>query len=224
MTGWGPDLHNPAMGTDIHGFIEVKNEYIDFTEPDDDELFLRWHPACALDHLYDDRSYLAFDCLFGVRASSFEPLAAKRGFPEDASAATARAFREHGTDAHSPSWISWAELESVAWDEPAALKVYPGAFEYRRGPDGDWVWDGCGESPDRLAELTGTSPQVAARAGEHWPEGTEWLDGGRLFRISRFTRRQAVQDSSWGDVWTVMRTLAKRHGSDNVRLVVWFDN
>ncbi|MFC7263467.1 hypothetical protein [Streptomyces lutosisoli] len=102
--------------------------------------------------------------------------------------------------------------------------MYPAAFEYRRGPDGDWVWHDCGTSLERLAELTGTSEQPAARAGEHWPEGTEWPDGDRLFRISRFTRRQAVLDSSWGDVWTVMRTLAKRHGSDNVRLVVWFDN
>jgi hypothetical protein len=32
-----------------------------------------------------------------------------------------------------------------------------------------------------------------------------------------------VRDEDWGDVWTVMRTLAERHGAENVRLVVWFD-
>lgn len=55
------------MGTDIHGFIEVRNSYIDSSEPDDDELLFRWHPAIALDHVYGGRSYEAFGCLFGVR-------------------------------------------------------------------------------------------------------------------------------------------------------------
>ncbi|MFD9501161.1 hypothetical protein [Streptomyces sp. NPDC060035] len=212
------------MGTDIHGFIEVKNNHIDMSEPDDDDPFLRWHPAGALDHLYNGRCYYAFDCLFGVRGGCFEPLAAGRGFPEDASRAATRAFREEGLDAHSPSWISWAELEAAAWDEPAALQVNPQAFEYRRGSDGDWVCCGWGTSCERLAELTGTSLQTVARAGDRWPEGTEWVDGERLFRISRLSRRQAVRDEDWGDLWAVMRTLAKRHGPDHVRLVVWFDN
>ncbi|OKJ07748.1 hypothetical protein AMK20_24705 [Streptomyces sp. TSRI0261] len=71
------------MGADIHGFIEVRNSYIDSSEPDDDELLFRWHPAIALDHVYDGRSYEAFGCLFGVRGGSlsFEPLAVQRGFP-----------------------------------------------------------------------------------------------------------------------------------------------
>ncbi len=156
------------MGTDIHGFIEVKNSYIDSSEPEDDELFLRWHPAMALDHVYDARSYEAFGCLFGVRGRSFEPAAAQRGFPEDASRAVARAFEWEREDSHSPSWISWAELAEVDWGE--------------------------------LESVTGT-------------EG-----------YKRLTRREAVRGADWGDVWTVMRILAERHGSENVRLVVWFDN
>jgi hypothetical protein len=40
----------------------------------------------------------------------------------------------------------------------------------------------------------------------------------------RLTPRQVLRDEDWGDVWTVMRILAKRHGAENVRLVVWFDN
>ncbi|MFE3555075.1 hypothetical protein ACFXKW_09445 [Streptomyces sp. NPDC059193] len=211
------------MGTDIYGFIEVRDRFIDLSEPDDEDEILRWHPAGALDHYYDGRSYYAFGCLFGVRDRTFEPLAPGRGFPEDASRASTRAFRED-TDAHSPSWISWGELESAAWDEPAALRVHSRAFEYHRGPDGEWVWYGCGTSDERLAELTKTSLRTVMHADEHWPEGTEWLDGDRLFRISRLTRRQVVPDEEWGDVWTAMKTLAKRHGPDHVRLVVWFDN
>ncbi|MFI1764185.1 hypothetical protein ACH41H_19345 [Streptomyces sp. NPDC020800] len=158
------------MGTDMHGFIEVRNSHIDTSEPKDDEPFLRWHPAMAMDHVYDDRSYEAFGCLFGVRSRTFDPLAAGQGFPSDASRAAARAFQRKSEDAHSASWISWAELEAADWDEmerPSTLRPAP---------------------EDRL------------------------------------TRRQVLRDEDWGDVWTVMRILAKRHGAKNVRLVVWFDN
>ncbi|MFF8945185.1 hypothetical protein ACF1A5_23465 [Streptomyces sp. NPDC014864] len=157
------------MGTDIHGFIEVRNSCVDSSEPDDDELFFRWHPAIALEHVYDGRSYAAFGCLFGVRVRSFEPLAAQRGFPHDASHAVTRAFERERDDSHSPSWISWAEWEEADWDS--------------------------------MESITGSS-----------------APGGRL------TRRQAVSDDDWGDVRAVMGVLAKRHGAENVRLVVWFDN
>ncbi|MFF3728553.1 hypothetical protein ACFYYM_40105 [Streptomyces erythrochromogenes] len=156
------------MGTDIHGFIEVRNRCLEISEPDDEERFFRWHPAIALDHVYDGRSYAAFGYLFGVRGRSFEPLAAQRGFPQDASRATTRAFGWE-TDAHSPSWISWAELEGTDWDS---------------------------------TESTVGSPVSA----------------------TPLTRRQFVNDADLGDVWAVMALLAKRHGAENVRLVVWFEN
>ncbi|MBK5992092.1 hypothetical protein JHN53_10620 [Streptomyces sp. MBT58] len=146
------------MGTDIHGFIEVRNSYIDNSEPDDDELLFRWHPAIALDHIYDSRSYEAFGCLFGVGGRSFEPLAA-----------LTRAFEWEREDSHSPSWISWAELEGAGWDST-------GSF------------------------------------------------GGLSEPETLLTRRQVVHDEEWGDVWSVMTLLAKRHGAESVRLVVWFDN
>ncbi|MGW4624529.1 hypothetical protein [Streptomyces rubiginosohelvolus] len=157
------------MGTDIHGFIEVRNSYIDTAEPDDDEDLFRWHSAVALDHLYNGRPYEAFGCLFGVRGRSFEPLAAQRGFPRDASRAVTRAFEWEREDSHSPSWISQAELERADWDST-------GSF---------------GEVSE---------PKVL------------------------LTRRQAACDEEWGDVWSVTTVLAQRHGADNVRLVVWFDN
>ncbi|MFD7085574.1 hypothetical protein ACFYXV_23745 [Streptomyces sp. NPDC002181] len=53
-------------------------------------------------------------------------------------------------------------------------------------------------------------------------EETTWYDGN-LDRIGRPTRRQAVRDEEWGPVWDVMRTLARLHGDEGVRLVVWFD-
>ncbi|WP_406416222.1 hypothetical protein OH809_39765 [Streptomyces sp. NBC_00873] len=37
----------------------------------------------------------------------------------------------------------------------------------------------------------------------------------------RLTRRQAVPDEDRSDVWAVMSTLAKCHGPENARIVVW---
>ncbi|AWE54207.1 MULTISPECIES: hypothetical protein [Streptomyces] len=142
------------MGTDIHGYIEVRNSCVDSSEPDDDEPLLRWHQAMLLDHIFKGRDYDAFGSLFGVRGGCSEPLAAQRGFPRDASRAATRAFEWEQENAHSASWINWAELAGQVWD----------------------------------------------------------------------SAEPRVPDEDWGDVWSVMAVLAKRHRAENVRLVVWFDN
>ncbi|MEU6866793.1 hypothetical protein ABZ924_26625 [Streptomyces sp. NPDC046876] len=164
---------------------------------------------------------MAFGCLFGIRNASFEPLAADRGLPPDASP-EARAHYEDWGGAYGGSWITWAELQTVDWEE-ASTEVDECVHEYRRGADGAWELYGLNSSLDRFAELSGIEdPRVLQRAGRTHPEGSEWHDGDRLFRIERLRRRQAVPDEEWGAVWTVMRTLAGLHGDDGVRLVVWF--
>ncbi|CAM5505310.1 hypothetical protein SAVIM338S_03684 [Streptomyces avidinii] len=75
----------------------------------------------------------------------------------------------------------------------------------------------------RFAELAGiTDPHSLYRAGLVYPEGTEWPDGDRVFRIGRLTRRQSLPEDGWGALWSVMRTLASVHGDDGVRLVGLF--
>lgn len=74
-----------------------------------------------------DRNYDAFGMLFGVRnRAGFAPVADHRGLPADVS----DSVREHGTppeDAddemwicyHSPTWVSWAEIKAINWEESA---------------------------------------------------------------------------------------------------------
>ncbi|MEV0987727.1 hypothetical protein [Streptomyces sp. NPDC049949] len=205
------------MGTDIHGLIECRwDRWLD----EDDR---SWREAIDLDHLYNGRSYAAFGALFGVRDTvSFRPLAPDRGLPSDVTG-EARAAYEGWSVTHSASWITWAELKAADWDECAA-EVDEYVHEYRRGADGAWELYGRNSSLTRFAEVARLSgPRVPYRAGRSLPEGTEWLDGERLFRIGRMTRKQAVPDAEWGPVWDVMRTLAGVHGDEGVRLVVWFD-
>ncbi|MFD9302654.1 hypothetical protein ACFWCB_08185 [Streptomyces sp. NPDC060048] len=205
------------MGTDIYGFIECRwDRWLD----EDDR---SWNKAADIDHLYNGRSYLAFGSLFGVRdTGSFRPLADLRGLPSDASPESRSTVESLGPDSRGASWITWAELMAADWDE-VANEVDDSVHEYRRGPDGAWELWGQNTSLTRFAELSGiTDPRVLHRAGRAHPEGTEWPDGDRVFRIGRLTRRQAVPDSDWGALWSVMRTLAGLHGDEGVRLVVWF--
>lgn len=100
------------MSTDIHGGIEFRHpgtgtDYYD-GEP--------WVTAMNLWPLYDETSYTAFGCLFGVRnQAGFRPLAPGRGLPADLSSGM-RAHLGTGTEKdglHSASWVSWAELAAI---------------------------------------------------------------------------------------------------------------
>ncbi|AWZ06575.1 MULTISPECIES: hypothetical protein [unclassified Streptomyces] len=205
------------MGTDIYGFIECRwDRWLD----EDDR---SWNKAADISDLYNGRSYVAFGSLFGVRdTTSFRPLADCRGLPPDASAESRAAVESWGSDSRGASWITWAELAAVDWDE-VANEVDDCVHEYHRGPDGGWELYGRNSDLARFAVLAGiTDPQALYRAGRTYPEGTEWPDDDRLFRVARLRRKDAVPDSDWGAVWAVMRTLAGLHGDEGVRLVVWF--
>ncbi len=84
------------MGCDIHAHIEV---LIDG----------RWHHyskvAC-------DRSYQLFERMAGVRGSVSNAICAPRGFVTDPSLITEIEW-EHGSDAHTPSWLTADELEGL---------------------------------------------------------------------------------------------------------------
>ncbi|WP_406160973.1 hypothetical protein OG298_28775 [Streptomyces sp. NBC_01005] len=206
------------MGTDIHGFIECRwDRWLD----EDDR---RWQKAIDLAHLYNGRSYTAFGSLFGVRdTTSFRPLADHRGLPPDVSRDVSAAIEPWSPDAFGASWITWAELLAADWDE-AANEVDECVHEYRRSPDGVWEMYGRNSNLNRFAQLSGlTDTRALYRAGNAHPEGTEWPDGDRLFRIGRLRRSHSVPDSDWGAVWSIMRTLSNLHGAEGVRLVVWFE-
>ncbi|WP_326671110.1 hypothetical protein [Streptomyces sp. NBC_01257] len=209
------------MGADIHGFVECRTRWADPADA--------WTAAVDLDLLYMGQDYDAFGCLFGVRNhAGFAPLAADRGLPGQISGAARAELDDWGADAHSLSWISWGEVKRVDWDEPAETtdrRVH--AYEV---VDGAWTLVSKAVWSARFARVAGlpADPVTDASEGdgrEDWPEGTEWRDGDRLYRVERMTRREAVRpDGEWKPVWSVMEALAAVHGDENVRLTVWFDN
>jgi hypothetical protein len=208
------------MGTDIHGMIECRAR----ADADEDG---SWCAAVDLGLLHRVRDYDGFGCLFGVRNyANFRPVVPLRGAPADLSAPVRAELDDWGTDAHSVTWITWPEVEGVDWDEPAEAPD-DRIHEYRRMPDGSLVFASKALWSARFAAVIGRSDLgFAPGYGEPGrPEGTEWDDGDRLYRVERLRRSDAVApDGAWQPVWAVMRVLAGLHGGENVRLVVWFDN
>ncbi|MFE7512265.1 hypothetical protein ACFU8I_13775 [Streptomyces sp. NPDC057540] len=205
------------MGTDIGGFIEYRM-------PRDDQQ-PAWYGAHDLSSLDDVRNYDAFGCLFGVRNfANFRPLAAGRGFPADASATVRARFAQlsewYGEDGlHGTTWITWAEVKAVDWDEPAE-KPDSRLHQYRQTQGGLRMTGKASWSP-AFAEAVGLEPGEV----REWPDGSEWLVGDTLYRSVTLRRRDAVSESgAWQPVWEAMQELAEQHGDDNVRLVVWFED
>ncbi|MEU1322788.1 hypothetical protein [Streptomyces microflavus] len=205
------------MGTDMSGFLEYRA-----SQDGQDAV---WCGAHDLDSLNDVRNYDAFGCLFGVRNyANFRPLAAGRGLPLDASAALSAQFTqltewypEDGV--HGATWITWAEVKAVDWDE-AAEKPDSRLHEYRRTPGGLRM-------TGKAAWSAAFAEAVGLERGEkrEWAEGSEWLIGDTVYRSVTLRRRDAVTETGeWQPVWRAMEALAAQHGDDNVRLVVWFDD
>ncbi|WP_406278676.1 hypothetical protein OHT93_37680 [Streptomyces sp. NBC_00191] len=73
--------------------------------------------------------------------------------------------------------------------------------------------------------------EFAAPGGPTAACGASWITWAQLASANwqetdpsgtRSRRMVAGNDTHWGPVWNVMRTLSELHGPENVRLVVWF--
>lgn len=207
------------VGIDINGFVEVR-PWVSWPDLPEE---IEWEAATRLDCLYVAPDYDAFGCLFGVmNYAGFRPLAAGRGVPSDASEQTRGTFHDPGTEGLWPTWIGWDEIRQVDWNEPAE---HPDArlHRYERDDNGQWVlWGKATWSREDL-EKQGV-PVPPPGTPPVWQDGSVWTKGDVQFRAERLTRRDAIpDDGSWRPVWEVMAVLARLHGDENCRLVVWFN-
>ncbi|CAM5648147.1 hypothetical protein [Streptomyces sp. KS_5] len=105
------------MSTDVSGMIECRPGARIWGEDDEDAI---WHEAIDLFVLNTGNAYDALACLFGVRNSfGFRPPAEERGLPEDVSDRVRQRFHAGGWGEHNwgTTWVSWAELTALDWDE-----------------------------------------------------------------------------------------------------------
>src|SRR5262245_10788594 len=74
-------------------------------------------------------------CLFGVdNTGGFDPLFARRGFPEDSSIEDAALRNELIADGRT-SWVLWSELKDVDWEERCTVRDER-ISEFAVDPDG----------------------------------------------------------------------------------------
>src|SRR5262245_29685685 len=121
------------MGTDIHGWIEVRPTWVREGEP--------WRAVVRVDEMVP-RDYDAFQCLFGVTDfAGFRPIAARRGLPDDCSDLLRRDLRFEldgeaiDVEPLDPSWLTARDAAAIDMDE-AALRTDTRIHKYRRSPDG----------------------------------------------------------------------------------------
>ena len=207
------------MGIDISGAIECRPGFGFLPDPE-----VAWEFAIDLAQLNCSQSYDAFGCLLGVaNYAGFTPIAAERGLPSDIADRTRQDHARYSNESFAQTWVTWAELDAVDWDEPAE-RPDARVHRYLQDADGGWVMADKSSWNRDLAQVTGVSLADATAGTPVYPEGTQWRIGNQLFRSERLIRRDAVPATgAWAPVWTVMRTLADLHGGDNVRLIVWFD-
>jgi hypothetical protein len=108
-----PSLILPLVGTDIYGFVEVRDPYAD-------EDVYEWEPwlcLMPLDPLYRNADYEGFGCLFGVRNwLRWEPVAAGRNLSPDVSSSVRGSYDNYvqlDPAIHGATWVSWAELRDL---------------------------------------------------------------------------------------------------------------
>jgi len=206
------------VGTDIRGYIEVG-----LRVPGGGVQWSGVEELIVLGH------YDMFGCLFGVRNyANFRPIAPERGIPADASpevkqrvAEILEWFERGSTDFYSDTWISWAEIKAIDWEEEA-LGADSRLHRYRRSEDGTLVYEGKSSWSGELAAAVGMDLTEALYYKLDLPEGEEVDLGERVYRAVKIKRKEVISPA-WREVFEKMAGLAEEHGDELVRLVVWFD-
>ena len=191
------------------------------------EPFEAWTAAIDLDLLDIRRNPAAFACLFGVHDEYgwWRPAFPARGLPEDASDTARAAFVSWGAAAFHPTWLGWAELAAVDWDEPALPRATD-IVRYRRRPDGSLEQSHREDWSRGFGRAAGIDTRTVdpGSVAELWEAGTSWDLGSTVFRVGRLRRRDLLPEGwPWTHAREVMRLLVELHGAPNVRLVAWFE-
>ena len=193
------------MGTDIHGHVEVR-PYSSSPE--------HWQDVMKIDGLLH-RNYDMFAFWFGVRNYDevVQPQFPDRGFPENPSETTKQRFEEYGCE-HSPSYMTWAELENVITSEDFTKKyMSPYTSEHD-------IVDGKVQ-PSWCSFLS--SSTITETENRKIQKGLGVIKGNKLYRREMTSASEQMSDD-WKTLIRHMKIFAKHYGKENVRLVVWFDS
>ncbi len=210
------------MGWDITGMIECRELT---TTPE-----ATWIAARSLNDLYEGRNYDSFGCLFGWKNyANFRPIAEGRGLPSDVSSEV-REDCERYDDEAGATWISWAEIKAIDWEEESE-QADSRIHRYERNDQGELIYTRKATWDREFAELLEGQQEVteagmflsAIEALVMQPvraEGQQWEKGNVVYRAEKLKRKEVCSD--WQNTFKVMQELAATYGDEGVRLIVWF--
>jgi hypothetical protein len=193
------------MGCDIHLYVERQGSDG------------AWSPV---EDPFDTRNYRLFAALAGVRngvgfagcdlGDPIEPIADRRGLPDDVSESVKAASDEWDIDGHSHSWLTAGELMAHDWDSIVVNRGLTRDTDERHFKDGGrakWVV----EYFEQLHE---------------WPPDTEICGMTTASGYVPIEWRTPLSANVSTDWFAFMLRLQRMAGDDpsSVRIVFWFDN
>lgn len=237
------------MGCDIHCYVDKKDEKGNWVTAD------TWRPdeydegsMYRCDPVYSGRNYDLFAILADVRNGSgfagcktgggFTPISPPKGIPDDASDEYANETDRYGSDGHSHSYFTVAELLEYDWTQVAHKQGWVTAAEYytwknklgRSGPGPDAY---CGavyggdiehlttEELDKRIAAKLTTPRLWDNLAAIKADPSL----SRVYCLAKWDESycSAAGNCFWGT--TIPRLLALCKGDfDSVRICFFFDN
>lgn len=232
------------MGCDIHMFCEFQNEKGKWEkagamfEPDyvkkDRPVIEGWyesegfysHNKWLTDQPYHMRNYDVFAWLADVRngrgfagcdtGDAVVPVAEPRGLPDDVSVAVKKLSDDYGSDGHSHSFLTLAEIMSADTSAPKVHRAFVDMAVYRQWKSGGSPYPNCGgvsgggvvhvDNAEMDLMVSGVTLPIA---GKSYYTQIEWSES---------------QADMLKDFMESMRYILGFSPSEKARVVFWFDN
>lgn len=239
------------MGCDIHMYTErrVNGKWVhadpsvrSFSESNESRINIH---VPYQHQIYKGRNYLLFGVLAGVRTSEcqkFEP----KGFPEDASLIVREMYDQYGSDAHTPSYLTLKELESIDWNKECVPQTYN--VTERQLKELEFVlrvYEGeskggfkskvkCGQYDKEMYNANVydiyniiKTPWTSRVSAHYFPEyGKKYGKASRekLVEIEAATPIEYILEGFNRNVIFKLETWEPHTDPENIRIVFWFDN
>ena len=189
------------MGCDIHGHVEIRM-YPDSSRD--------WWLSVLNVGALADRNYDLFGFLFGVRNyARFEPIAPFRGLPKNPSDTIKKEIDEWKNDAHSTSYLTLTELQSINWDDES--------------PEEDQRVHVYHEDNHEMSYKAMSSGDINFDVIKKFGTDNVLVKDGTTYKIEKIKNNDLI-GPSWQSIFDCMEVFGKTFGVENVRMVVYFDN
>jgi len=232
------------MGCDIHMFCEFQNEkgkwekagamfpyeYAKKDKPVIETLFddgdKYTYNQWLTDQPYHRRNYDVFAWLADVRNGSgfagcdtgdaIQPVAEPRGLPEDVSNAVKKLSDDYGSDGHSHSYLTLAEIIQADTSLPKVHRAYVDLETYKQWRGGGSPYPNCGGvRGGSVVHLTNGEMDLLS-SGATLP-----IAGKRYYTQIEWSESQA---DMLKDFMEHMQNILKFSPPEKARVVFWFDN